>query len=347
MLSIKYYKADASTFVILSSTGRIVKSGRGLSFFYNTVTSSIAAIPTNAQEAPFVFNLQTKDFQDVRIQGQLTFRVTDAVKISEILNFTLNNKADGYVSEDPLRLNDRIIRVAQGLIQNRVQQQSLREVLRSGSDILSFLKNQLPTLESITSTGVEVLEISLTAIKPNIETARALEAEAREAILKEADDAIYLRRISAVEQERSIKDAELQTDLSVQQKQQQIETDKLENMRVLMRSQAETERERITTNMAIKMESLKAEIAQETEKLELVEARTYNQKIETNAAAEAATKQAEAINILSPATLEALSMGNMKSDQLMALAMRTMALNANKIGSLNFTPDILSQLLEK
>lgn len=347
MLSIKYYKADASTFVILSSTGRIVKSGRGLSFFYNTVTSSIAAIPTNAQEAPFVFNLQTKDFQDVRIQGQLTFRVTDAVKISEILNFTLNNKADGYVSEDPLRLNDRIIRVAQGLIQNRVQQQSLREVLRSGSDILSFLKNQLPTLESITSTGVEVLEISLTAIKPNIETARALEAEAREAILKEADDAIYLRRISAVEQERSIKDAELQTDLSVQQKQQQIETDKLENMRVLMRSQAETERERITTNMAIKMEALKAEIAQETEKLELVEARTYNQKIETNAAAEAATKQAEAINILSPATLEALSMGNMKSDQLMALAMRTMAQNANKIGSLNFTPDILNQLLEK
>ena len=347
MLSIKYYKADASTFVILSSTGRIVKSGRGLSFFYNTATSSIAAIPTNAQEAPFVFNLQTKDFQDVRIQGQLTFRVTDAVKISEILNFTLNNKADGYVSEDPLRLNDRIIRVAQGLIQNRVQQQSLREVLRSGSDILSFLKNQLPTLESITSTGVEVLEISLTAIKPNIETARALEAEAREAILKEADDAIYLRRISAVEQERSIKDAELQTDLSVQQKQQQIETDKLENMRVLMRSQAETERERITTNMAIKMEALKAEIAQETEKLELVEARAYNQKIETNAAAEAATKQAEAINILSPATLEALSMGNMKSDQLMALAMRTMAQNANKIGSLNFTPDILNQLLEK
>ena len=79
----------------------------------------------------------------------------------------------------------------------------------------------------------------------------------------------------------------------------------------------------------------------------MVEARTYNQKIETNAAAEAATKQAEAINILSPATLEALSMGNMKSDQLMALAMRTMAQNANKIGSLNFTPDILNQLLEK
>jgi hypothetical protein len=347
MLSIKYYKADASTFVILSSTGRIVKSGRGLSFFYNTVTSSIAAIPTNAQEAPFIFNLQTKDFQDVRIQGQLTFRVIDAVKISEILNFTLNKKAAGYVSEDPLRLNDRIIRVVQGLIQNRVEQQSLREVLGSGSEILTSLKNILPTLESITSTGLEVLEISITAIKPNTETARALEAEAREAILKEADDAIYLRRISAVEQERSIKDAELQTDLSVQQKQQQIETDKLENMRVLMRSQAETERERITTNMAIKMEALKAEIAQETEKLELVEARTYNQRIETNASAEAATKQAEAINVLSPATLEALSLGQMKSDQLMALAMRTMAQNANKIGNLNFTPDILSQLLEK
>ena len=43
------------------------------------------------------------------------------------------------------------------------------------------------------------------AIKPKRHTARALEAEAREALLRRADEAIYSRRNSAVEQERARK----------------------------------------------------------------------------------------------------------------------------------------------
>ena len=60
--------------------------------------------------------------------------------------------------------------------------------------------------KEINSLGIEVLGLSLLAIKPSPETQRALEAETREQILQEADDAIYTRRNSAVEQERKIKE---------------------------------------------------------------------------------------------------------------------------------------------
>jgi len=61
MLGINFFKADSSTFVIKAVNGQTRKKGKGLSFLYNAATSSIAAIPINAQEAPFIFKLLTAD----------------------------------------------------------------------------------------------------------------------------------------------------------------------------------------------------------------------------------------------------------------------------------------------
>src|SRR5204863_3012579 len=75
--------------------------------------------------------------------------------------------------------------------------------------------------------GVEVLGFSILAIKPVPETAKALEAEAREKLLRESDDAIYARRNNAVLQERIIRENELNTEVAVQTKQREIEETRL------------------------------------------------------------------------------------------------------------------------
>ena len=69
----------------------------------------------------------------------------------------------------------------------------------------------LAAATEITALGLEVLGVSVMAIRPTPETAKALAAEAREAILKAADDAIYARRNAAVEAEREIRESELET----------------------------------------------------------------------------------------------------------------------------------------
>ena len=68
MFGLNYFKADASTHVIRTTNGKIRAQGTGLSFFYNAATTSIAAVPISAQEAPFIFNLQTNDFQAITVQ---------------------------------------------------------------------------------------------------------------------------------------------------------------------------------------------------------------------------------------------------------------------------------------
>ncbi|PTY38256.1 NrtR-regulated NrtX [Saccharospirillum sp. MSK14-1] len=347
MINVRYFKADASTYVIKSNHGKVVEQGRGLSFFYLEQTTSIAAVPMSAQEAPFVFNMQSADFQDVRVQGQITFRVVDAIKTTEVLNFTLNRSGFGYVSEDPMKLNERVIRVAQSIIQARIQERSLRQVLKDGQATLQLLEQGLDGHKTLAAMGIEVLDVSLTAIRPNTETARALEAEAREAILKEADDAVYLRRISAVEQERTIKEAELQTDYSVQQKEQEIAEQQIENKRRLMLGDMESQREQQLAVIASKKVALEADVANEAERQKLIELSVLNRKQEADAEAYRLKTQMEAMNTLPVETLKALVMGNMNAEQLMAVAMENLSGSVTSIGELNLSPDLLGQVFKK
>ncbi len=336
MFGIQYYKADSSTYVIKSSGGTVNKKGKGLSFFYNQATSSVAAIPINVQEAPFIFNLQTTDFQEIRIQGQISFRVVDPEKIADMLNFTLKKDGQSYASEDPLRLTDRVVRGVQSIVQSKVQSVSLKQSLTLSQSLVQLIKTELPVRPVMEELGIFLIDVSVAAISPSPETSRALEAEARESILKEADDAIYARRKSAVEQERTIKDAELQTELAIQQKEQEIAESRIANERAIMRGNAETEQERIKT-----------EIEAENQRKELILLNVENRKHEADSEAYAMSARMKAFAELPVENLKAMALANMQPEQMMAMAFETMAQNADKIGELNIAPEMFSQMMKR
>src|SRR5262249_16134077 len=54
------------------------------------------------------------------------------------------------------------------------------------------------------------------------EVAKALEAQYRETLLRQADEAIYARRAAAVEEERKIKENERNTEIALEQQRQQL-----------------------------------------------------------------------------------------------------------------------------
>ena len=254
MFGIQYFKADSSTFAIKTVNGKVKRTGKGLSFFYNLATTSIATVPVNAQEAPFIFNLQTADFQSVKLQGQITYRVIKPEQTAEILNFNLKKDGVNFASEDPLKLADRVVRSVQTIIQNAVQAGTLKQALGLSQRLVQLVKAQIEQDAPLLDMGISVVDFSISAISPTPETAKALEAEAREAILKESDDALYGRRKSAVEQERIIKEAELQTELSIQQKEQEIEESRVMNEREIFRAQAETETEKMQAQIEAELQ---------------------------------------------------------------------------------------------
>ena len=331
MLGIKYFKADSSTYVIQSINGKVKKKGRGLSFFYQPSLSSIITVPISSQECPYIFNVQTMDFQQVVIQGQLVFQITDPGKTTAMLNYSLSKQGLSYVSDDPGKLTDRINRLVQVIIQCKVQSISLKDVLTLGDSLVELLAQRLSSHDELIELGIEVKSVSMSGINPSKEMGRALEAQTRELILKEADDAIYARRKSSVEQERMVKEAELQTELSIQQKEQEIEEKRIENKRSLIRAEYATAQEKLANNIQL-----------ESQREGLVEKTALNKKREADMDSYTLAENIKAFKLLPVENLKAMALANMDADQLMAMAFDSLSQNSAKIGELNISPDFLS-----
>jgi len=222
MFGIRFIKIQPTTYLLQYRRGKIVREGVGLAFFYYAPSTSLVAIPVGSTDVPFIFEEPTADYQTVTLQRQISYRVVDARKLAGLMNFTLTPNGRDYASDDPEKLPQRVINLVHVLARAELEKLPLREAIRAAAAIVQEIRKQLAASEEIASLGLEVLGFSLLAIKPTPETARALEAETREQLLKEADEAIYARRNSAVEQERAIKENELNTEIAVENKKRQI-----------------------------------------------------------------------------------------------------------------------------
>lgn len=313
---IGFKKVSPTTFVMQYENGVLKRKGAGLSFFYFPAISSIVEIPLSSSDVPFAFNETTVDFQEVTLQGQLTYRVVDPERLSSMLNFSVSANAE-HVSDDPDLLSVRLVNVTQTAARTVVRAMTLPEVLIANDRIVNEILLEVQSAKLVQMLGLEVLGLTIAYIKPNPEMARALEAEAREAISRRSDQAIYLRRNAAVEEERRIKESELNTEIAVENKRRQIAETKME-----------------------------AEIAVEEQRTHLIDKRVENDRKTADSNAYAIEKSLAPFRGADWKTLLAISAKGGDPRFAMSLAFQELAENAGKIGTLSLTPDLLTSLMD-
>ena len=128
MLGIEYMRSTPTTWVLQFKNGHVKRSGTGLSFLYYAPTSTIVAVPLGSIDLPFVFNEPTADFQTLRLQGQLSYRIVDPKRIATLLDYSLA-PAGAFASDDPKKLDDRLAHAAQVAARAFVGRAQLRDVL--------------------------------------------------------------------------------------------------------------------------------------------------------------------------------------------------------------------------
>jgi regulator of protease activity HflC (stomatin/prohibitin superfamily) len=308
-----YSKNPPTTYVLHHQNGKVRREGPGLAFWYFRPSSTIVAVPLASRDVPFAFSEVTADFQPVTLQGQLTYRIADPRRLSALLDFSVR-PAGQYVSDDPEKLPDRLVQTAQIFARAVVQRLTLRAALVSSDTIVADVVAALRDAAPVTMLGVEILSLTILAIKPTPDIARALEADAREMLQRQADEAIYARRNASVEQERRIKESELQTEMAVQEKQG------------FMREA-----------------QVAADIAVEEKRSVLVERRSENERRDADTRAYGLRATLEPVRDVDWRTLMALG-GSADPKLMIALAFRELAENTSKIGELNITPDLLKSL---
>src|SRR5256885_6991210 len=161
MFGMRFIKVQPTTYLLQYRRGKIVREGVGLSFFYYGPTTSLVAVPVASTDTPFIFQETTGDFQNVTIQGQVTYRVSEPKRLAALLNYTLGRDGETYVSEDPEKLSERVIHVINVLARAELQKLPLREAIRASDSLVKAVKAGLAGSEEMTSLGLEVLGLSI------------------------------------------------------------------------------------------------------------------------------------------------------------------------------------------
>lgn len=335
MFGFRYVKSSPSHYLLQFRNGRIVREGSGLAFFYFAPRSTLVSVPLNAVDVPFMFEEITRDFQSVTLQGQVSYRIAQPKQLAEQQDFSL--LANGsYASEDPQRIPVRVLNAVKAQFRALLQELDLREVLQGTERLSKTARQGLAGANSLLSLGIEVGDLGLLAVKPNPETARALEAPMREQILKQADDATYTRRNAAIAQEQQIKESELRSELVVEKKKREVRETQVESERVILEKKHQTQ-----------TQELAGKVQLEQQNGELVQLKAENQKREAEVRAYGMQVLVEAMKGLDARSLQALLMGQASPDTLMAMSLQNFADNAAKIGEFNFSPDLLRLLTKK
>lgn len=303
-------RSDASHHIIRYKGGKIKQSGRGIICWFRPETASIAEVPMDDREMTLFISGRSSDFQDITIQGVLSWRVVQPEKLAERIDFTIG-LANGLYLREPI---DRIESRLRGLLNQTTLQylaeKDVRGLLDAGVDPLrTRLENALLEDVSLIEIGINIVAVRLDNLAPSSELERALQTPTFESLQQKADEAMFERRALAVDKERAIAENELTNKVELAKQEKQLIAEEARNARG--RAEGIAEAQHIETDA-------------EANRIRIVE----------GARADAEKAQIAAYKDV-PAAI------------LMGMAARELAGKLDTIEHLNVTPDLLAAVMRE
>jgi regulator of protease activity HflC (stomatin/prohibitin superfamily) len=299
--------------------GKLAHDGTGLSFFFRPLSAVLSEIPVDDRELPLLFHARTADFQDLAAQASVTFRVTDPATACARIDFSIDPDSGRWRGTPLEQVAGLLTETAQQQVLGLVAASPLAGLLAGGPGrIRDRIMNGLTADQRLAETGIAIIDARVVALRPEPEVEKALRTPAREQIQQDADRATYQRRALAVERERAIAENELQNQIELARREEQLVAQRGTNAR----RQAEE------SSAASRIEAE----AQADREQRLAEARAAG----TRALGEA-TAAGEAARIA--------AYRDMPQASMIALAAKDLAGSLPRIGTLVLAPDLLTPLL--
>jgi len=238
---IGYFKGEPNQYAIRYKNGKVETHGEGLDFWYRSFNTSIAVINTLSQDSQFIFNESTANYQEIAIQGHITYRIEFPMEIAKYLDFSIALRTGQYKNSDIEKLSQRVVTAVQANTRKVINTYSLDKTLTSSKEISTQVLATLAEEASLSKLGVTIESLYFTAITPTPEMQKALEAEYRENLQRNADKAIYDRRAASIEEERKIQQRELDIDIETEERRTELVAMQAENSLKLAEADAKAD----------------------------------------------------------------------------------------------------------
>jgi regulator of protease activity HflC (stomatin/prohibitin superfamily) len=316
---VNHLRSAPTLHVLHYRRGKLVGEGAGLAFWFRPIHTAVAEVPVDDRELPFLFHARSADFQELTVQGVITFRVADPALLARRVDFTIELE-NGRWAQAPLeQVAGLLTQLAQQFVIDELVRLDVRRILADGvAPIRDRIAGGLAGEVALGELGLEVVAVRVAAVTPTAEVEKALRQPTREAIQQSADAATFERRAQAVDKERAIEENELRNRIELARRGEQLVVQEGANDRrraeelaaaAQIRAAGEDERGRLEARRE----------ADTTDVVQAARLRAERERAQIQAA--------------------------MGADVLAALALRELAGQIGQIEHLTVTPDLLTGVL--
>ncbi len=318
---VRHLRGTATVHIEHVRNGKIIHAGTGSSFWFRPLSAVLSEIPVDDRELPLLFHARTADFQDVTVQATLTFRLTDPALAAARIDFSIDPDTGRWRATPLEQVAGLLAETAQQHALDLLAGMALTDALVGGvAAVRAAIAAGIADDPRLVATGIAVIGVRVVAIRPEPEVEKALRTPTRELVQQEADRATYERRAVAVERERAISENELQSQIELARREEQLVGQRGTNAR------RGAEEDAAAGQIATEAEAQRAERLAESR---AVGVRTVG---EAQAAAEAAKLAAYR---------------DLPEGILFGLALKELAGHLPQINSLVLTPDLLAPVLAR
>jgi len=320
-LFLRHLRANPTAHVRHLRKGTLVHDGPGQAFWFRPLTAALSEVPVDDREQPLLFHGRTLDFQDVAVQATVTYRVADPALAATRIDFGIEPDRGVWRATPLEQLGSLLTELAQQHTLDLLARITLTEALAVGmTAVRERIATGLAGDPRLADTGLAVVDVRVVAVRAEPDVERALQTPTREQVQQEADRATYERRALAVEREGAIAENELRNQIELARREEQ-----------LVEQRGQNERKRAAETAAAGRIETQAQAERQGV---LAEARAGATR-----AVGAAEAEAEAARLAAYRDLEAAT--------LLGLAVKELAGNLPRIGTLTLTPDLLTPILAR
>jgi len=222
MLGIGYFKSEPTEFVRMNVNGKIKKEGPGISGLYLPFRTGFELVSLTAMDQGINFTEVSTDNQEISLNGGFVYKVKEPELVLGRYNFSIDPENKQYKTEDFMNLPQHILQLVRAETRKIVQSTNIERLLVMSDELSETVSEGLKNSDNLVKYGISLEMLYFSTINPKPEISRALEANFRESLLKNADVAIYDRRAKAVEQERAIQENEMKTLIDIEKKKEEL-----------------------------------------------------------------------------------------------------------------------------